>query len=105
MVAILYSLGDPNPVIEAMLTVAPEADGATSGEVKINAAHYLPTELGHFRYDGSLTTPPCTEGRWLVMGAAGTVSQEQVDRLQAVGGGPNNRPLQPIGTRSLVAVG
>ena len=36
---------------------------------------------------------------------AGTVSREQVDALMALSGGPNNRPVQPLGERRIVLVG
>ena len=105
VVALLYRLGTPDPVIEEMLRSERGEDGATRRYVNINAADFVPRELGYFTYDGSLTTPPCSEGvSWFVMQSAVTISQDQVDQLQTISGGPSNRRLQPIGTRSIVAV-
>ena len=71
-----------------------------------DAADYVPNTLGYFGYDGSLTTPPCTEGvRWIVMQSVGTVSPGQVNRMQELTGGPNNRPVQDIEGRTIIAVG
>jgi carbonic anhydrase len=50
-----------------------------------------------FFYDGSLTTPPCTEGiKWLVMKTPVEMSQIQVDKIigLALKGIVNVRPLQ-----------
>lgn len=46
-------------------------------------------EGGNFKsywtYRGSLTTPPCTEGkRWWVSGKSLTISQEQMDELMLI---------------------
>jgi carbonic anhydrase len=106
VVGLLFREGLPSPLVQHLLDVAPEvgatvtlADGATATE-------YIPQELGHFAYAGSLTTPPCTEGvRWIVMQTVGTVSQQQVDGLQGLTGGPNNRPVQGIGSRTISSVG
>ena len=44
-----------------------------------NPAAFLPTSTRHYRYAGSLTTPPCTEGvQWLVMTEPVTVSDEHM---------------------------
>jgi carbonic anhydrase len=42
-------------------------------------AAFLPKSRAHFRYVGSLTTPPCTEGvQWVVMSEPVTVSDEDM---------------------------
>jgi carbonic anhydrase len=42
-------------------------------------ARFLPSSPAHYRYVGSLTTPPCTEGvRWLVLEEPVTVSDEDI---------------------------
>jgi carbonic anhydrase len=49
-----------------------------------------------YRYDGSLTTPPCTESvTWFVLRRRQTVSQAQVDAFNSIERSPaNNRPFQ-----------
>ena len=105
VVGLLFRLGDASPLAQAIIDAAPPTgDSADLGD-GCAAGDFVPTGLEYYGYDGSLTTPPCSEGvRWVVMQAVGTVSQQQVDRLQALTGGPNNRPVQPLGARSIRAV-
>ena len=72
----------------------------------VDAALFAPPGGGHFRYEGSTTTPPCEEPvRWYVMRRPRTISSPQVDRLLELTRGPNNRPLQPRGNRVIIRAG
>ena len=104
--ALLFRLGDPSPIAQAILNAAP-ASGATGvGGRELNAAIYTPVGLGYYRYDGSKTTPPCHEPvDWYVMREQRTISQEQVDNLTSLSGGPNNRPVRPTGNRVITIGG
>ena len=105
VIGLLYRMGAANPLVQNLLDAVP--DGITSVDLANGppAADYVPDRADYYGYNGSLTTPPCTEGvRWFVMQSVGTVSQEQVNRLQELTHGPNNRPVQPIGTRTITAV-
>ena len=60
-----------------------------------------PLPRNYFRYRGSLTTPPCSEGvEWIVMAEKRQISPEQmaamVSHLH-----DNNRPVQPLGDRQI----
>ena len=67
---------------------------------RASAAALLPANHDYYRFDGSLTTPPCSEGvAWLVMKQPLTVSQEQIDHFAKVMGHPNNRPIQALNGR------
>ena len=105
VVGLLFRAGAPNTLVQTLLDAAPATGVTVALEQGPAAAQFIPAGLGYYGYDGSLTTPPCTEGvRWIVMQDVGTVSPEQVERLQALTGGPNNRPVQPIGRRAISAV-
>ena len=105
VIGLLYRLGPPSPVVGSLIEAMPEAEGAVAGVAPgIAAADFLPDDLSCFAYDGSLTTPPCSEGvKWIVMRSSATVSQDQVERLTAYSGGPTNRPLQPVGARRILS--
>lgn len=71
-----------------------------TGDLAPNAL--LPRERQYFRYNGSLTTPPCTEGvRWYVMQSHLTSSAAQIEQLNQMMG-DNNRPLQPLNARIVI---
>lgn len=81
----------------SMPTKAGEKQALPAG---LNAAVLLPPDPRYFRFEGSLTTPPCSEGvRWLVLENPVSVSRAQVEQFAAVLPGPNNRPVQPLNAR------
>ena len=54
------------------------------------------------RYEGSLTTPPCSQGvKWFVFTTLVEVSDTQLAAFEAVLG-KNNRPVQPLNDRELL---
>ena len=67
--------------------------------VELDWSKLLPKTRTTLRYDGSLTTPGCTEGvKWNVMTSPITLSQDQINQfLEAFSG--NNRPVQPLNNR------
>ena len=106
VVALLFRLGEPSPVVQAILDAAPAAGDAVSAGTALNAGGYVTGGLAYYRYDGSLTTPPCYEPvAWYVMRDPKTISPEQVDNLLALSGSPNNRPVQPRGSRVITIGG
>ena len=69
----------------------------------VAAAGLLPKSHDYYRYNGSLTTPPCSEGvRWIVMKKPMTVSKDQLDAFQTTLGFANNRPIQPANARPVL---
>ena len=67
----------------------------------MSAADLLPGDLTSYRYSGSLTTPPCSEGvRWIIMSTPIEASQAQIEALRAIISN-NNRPVQPLHGRAL----
>lgn len=74
-----------------------QAVGAT-----VRPADLLPAERGFFRYQGSLTTPPCSEGvLWTVFKQPIEASDAQIRQFAALFPG-NARPAQPIHRRFLL---
>ncbi len=105
-VALLFRLGEPSPLVQAILDAALDAGKTVDSGITLNAGVYFPTGRGYYRYDGSKTTPPCHEPvAWYAMSEPETISQEQVNNLLALSGGPNNRPVQPRGNRVIIIGG
>ena len=98
VVGVLFRFGDPSPVVQSILDEAPPPDGTSNASIPLPAP--FPTDLSYYRYDGSKTTPLCDEPvDWHVLRQPMTISREQVEGLLSLSGGPNNRPVQPVGDR------
>ncbi|MCB4761661.1 MAG: carbonic anhydrase family protein, partial [Sulfurovum sp.] len=65
------------------------------------AQSLLPKNKHYYRFNGSLTTPPCTEGvRWFVLKEPLVVSKEQIKKFHDdTMHHNNNRPIQPLDAR------
>ena len=70
--------------------------------VTIDPSSLLPKTRGYYRYMGSLTTPPCSEGLiWTVFRSPIQASPEQIRQFAALF--PHNaRPVQSINRRFLL---
>jgi len=65
-----------------------------------NAVLAKNTTVPYFTYEGSFTTPPCTEGiTWVVLEKPISFADAHIDKLKSAMG-DNNRPTQPLGSRS-----
>lgn len=104
VVGILFRLGEANPAVQQFIDSVPILPGKDYfPSERFSAVDMLPSENSYYGYRGSLTTPPCTEGvRWLVMSEIQEVSQEQAEQISELTGGiENNRPVQPLGDRTV----
>ena len=62
----------------------------------------FPRDLATTRYEGSLTTPPCSEGvHWNLLSGMIELSQAQLSLLTGHYDN-NNRPVQPLKGRPVV---
>lgn len=103
VVGLLLQEGAENKAFDPFINNLPaEKSDVKDTGVKINAADLLPSVQTTFRYSGSLTTPPCSEGvNWLVMTTPVELSSDQLSKLESLFEG-NNRPVQPLNDRPLV---
>lgn len=104
VVAILFSRGKPNPVIEELWQHLPAEQGKeqqVSG-VEVNVADLLPRSSGYYSFEGSLTTPPCSEPvHWFVLKTPVEMSEDQIHTFAKVY--PHNvRPIQPLNGRTIL---
>jgi len=100
-VAVLLRAGVENPFMARLLPRIPaKADGdhLVAGAT-IDASGLLPTERRYFRYLGSLTAPPCTEGvDWIVMKQPIEISAAQLAQYRRRFS-DNMRAAQPLNGR------
>lgn len=69
--------------------------------VTINPADLLPKSRGYYFYEGSLTTPPCTEGvKFFIMKQPIGVRRDMIERFPFK---HNARPVQPLNGRKIAA--
>jgi carbonic anhydrase len=106
VVGVLLALGEDNPAFASLLADLPKEKGARKDDaaVTVDLAKLLPTDRTYLAYDGSLTTPPCTEGiRWYVLRTPVPVSGGQVGAFSLLPHmTPNNRPVQPLAGRRVL---
>ena len=95
-----FRRGEDNPALGEILAAAQKKGGAS---VSLDPGELLPPTTDFYRYNGSLTTPPCTEGvRWFVFKEPQTIAKEQVEAFARIMGGENNRPVQPVNARPVL---
>ncbi|WP_149807055.1 carbonic anhydrase family protein, partial [Salmonella enterica] len=101
VVAVMFEPGRANAALSLAWQGLPAKAGESHGLKEPGSAEQLlPAKRDYYRFSGSLTTPPCSEGvRWLVMKEPVQVSQAQIDAFKAVMHHPNNRPVQPLNGR------
>lgn len=105
VVGVLITKGRENPVLKAVIDDAPADptdDARPVPGAMIDLPSLLPAASSYFTYDGSLTTPPCSEGvRWFVSQTPIELSEAQIARLYVLFHGHNSRPVQPLGDRTV----
>lgn len=103
VVAVFFAEGTANSTLGAVWNRMPQAGAKNELPAPVSAAGLLPANRDYYRYNGSLTTPPCSEGvRWIVMKHAITASRAQIEQFQKTLGFANNRPVQPTFARPVL---
>lgn len=104
VIGIMFEEGEPNKVLEKVWKNMPSKEGESKTlQLSKIANALLPEDKHYYRFNGSLTTPPCTEGvRWFVLKTPVTISKEQVAKFHATMHQDNNRPIQPLDARIIV---
>ncbi len=107
---------EPNPgltqILEAIDLVTLPSNESHHYKLKGGSAFsllsLLPRSLDFYRYQGSLTTPPCSEiVSWVVFCQPIPISEEQLNQFRKANDGhdaslsDNYRPTQPIGGREV----
>ena len=103
VVAVMFEVGESNKALEVLWEKIPLNAGDKHTEVTNSVDALLPKNKDYYRFNGSLTTPPCTEGvRWLVMKESISFSDAQFKLFQKVMKYPNNRPIQATNARIIL---
>lgn len=100
VLAVLFHEGPANSGLATIGATAPRQVGRSEPlDAPVAELELVPETRAYYRYSGSLTTPPCTEGViWLVLEATSTVAEAQVEGFVKLIG-EDARPPQPLNGR------
>ena len=102
VVGVLFRLGEENERIKRIGEAAPREAGSAPLAIKLTDILPVTEVADYYRYNGSLTTPPCTEGlRWYVYPSIATVSSQQIaEYIELIG--YDARGIQPHNARMVL---
>jgi carbonic anhydrase len=83
VVGVLLIPGKPNAVFRKIVsTMPPAASSPVRADPAIDPGRLLPTQRTYFHYEGSLTTPPCSETvDWIVLTHPAEVDKDDIARF------------------------
>lgn len=103
VLGVIIKEGASNPYLEKAWDVIPTEK--TTEDIKltdpINLMSLLPKNKDSFLYNGSLTTPPCSEAvKWIVLEEPIEMSKEQINKFRKIFP-DNHRPVQSLNEREI----
>ena len=104
VLALMFKEGAVNAELHKAWSQMP-AEAGESEELAnlVDALKLIPANQDYYRFTGSLTTPPCSEGViWLVLKTPATASKAQIERFSQLMAHGNNRPVQPVNARVIL---
>lgn len=104
VIGVFIEEGRNNEVFETIWSNLPKKTGQEVHleNVQVDIDDMMPKNKATYRYYGSLTTPPCSEGvHWFVYVEPIQMSSDQIKAFQKIFH-RNNRPTQPLNDRSLL---
>lgn len=102
VLGVLLQEGNENPGIKTLWSYAPPKEGpeVAPDNVAFNPTNLLPREMEFFHYDGSLTTPPCTEKvKYFILKSQVNISKDQITQFPFK---MNARPIQALNDRKIL---
>jgi carbonic anhydrase len=103
VIGALYRAGEWNENLARIGAIAPAATNESVPlDLDLSDLELYDDHDAYYRYNGSLTTPPCTEGvRWFVLKDVGHIAQDQVDNFVNLIGEDARGP-QPLNARIIL---
>jgi carbonic anhydrase len=83
VIGVFLTPGHSNAAFNRIVSTMPVSEGPPlPADPAIDPNSFLPSQRGYYRYEGSLTTPPCSETvDWLVFGEPVEVAQTDIERF------------------------
>ena len=100
VVSVLLKSGPPNKAYAPVFDHLPRPGERISVDgLRLDLARLLPGHTGYYRFQGSLTTPPCSEGvQWIVLKQPVRLGAAQIRAFRKLFN-TNARPVQPLNGR------
>jgi carbonic anhydrase len=104
-VSLMVALGKSSRTLRKLQQQLPMNAGE-SKQLTANALRNLEKKqkvTNYYRYSGSLTSPPCSEGvRWFIMNKPSRISQRHYQTFKQALQQNNNRPIQALHARTVL---
>ncbi|HEX8873818.1 MAG TPA: carbonic anhydrase family protein [Nitrosospira sp.] len=92
-----------NQTLDPIFSHIPQTTSDTLTVDHFNLNALLPDDLKSFRYDGSLTTPPFSEGvKWIDLAEPMDMSKSQIEAFSSLFPDGDARPVQPLNGRAIL---
>jgi carbonic anhydrase len=104
VLGVMIQEGKQNEKLASVWEALPqeETENDVSVDEPVDLQALLPADQTSFHYNGSLTTPPCSEGvKWIVFEQPMEMSKEQIQAFQQIFP-DNHRPVQPLNEREII---
>ncbi len=104
VIGVMFKEGKANLGLTKLWAQLPDKEGEpVPVKNRVIPSELIPENRGYYRFSGSLTTPPCSEGvRWIMMKTPMTASKEQIEAFEQAVHHSNNRPVQALNGRVVV---
>ncbi len=104
VIGVMFEEGTPSEALERLWQQIPkEVDKPVPLKSRVLPSELIPQKRTYYRFSGSLTTPPCSEGvRWILMKTPMTVSKEQIEAFKQAVQHSNSRPVQSLNGRTVL---
>ncbi len=101
VIGVMFEKGAANPLFDKYLAHFPQSRGDYKATETFEPAALLPADMSYYHYQGSLTTPPCSEVvNWYVLKTPVTASERQLEAFAKILDN-NYRPVQPLNGREV----
>jgi carbonic anhydrase len=103
VIGVMMKVGQANPIVQGMWdNITMSHDENVVESVTWSAPDFMPESKAYYHYQGSLTTPPCSEGvQWYVLQDPVEISQDQLKAFQKLYA-MNARPIQDMHGRVIL---
>ncbi|RST75262.1 carbonic anhydrase family protein [Siminovitchia acidinfaciens] len=104
VLGLLIQAGKKNEQLASIWSRLPKSETKSDIAIEepVDLQALLPSNQTSFYYNGSLTTPPCTEKvKWIVFEEPIEMSKEQIQAFQQIFHN-NQRPVQPVNGREII---